>query len=197
MPLQASPRRLPRPGLAAALLCLAGLLALPARAAEGSALIGKPAPAFALARLDQPAERAGPALMKGRVWLLNVWASWCTGCRQEHPLLMALARSGEVPVVGLAHADTRDAARQCLEAHGDPYLWSVLDADGRIGGDYQVYGLPETYVIDRQGVVRFKHRGPLTAELLRDRILPLVRSLDRGRPLPAGARRAVSRAGAG
>jgi cytochrome c biogenesis protein CcmG/thiol:disulfide interchange protein DsbE len=172
-------------------------LALCAPSFADSPLVGQPAPDFSLARLDGPGERLGPPQMKGRVWLLNVWASWCTGCRQEHPLLMALARSGQVPVVGLGFADTREAGRLWLEARGDPYLWSLLDADGTIGRDYQVYGLPETYVIDRQGVVRFKHRGPLTAELLRDRILPLVRALDRARAAPAGARRAVNPASAG
>jgi cytochrome c biogenesis protein CcmG/thiol:disulfide interchange protein DsbE len=142
-----------------------------------SPLVGKPAPAFSLPRLDQPANTFSPKDMLGQVWLFNVWASWCGACRDEHPLLVGLAKTGLVPVVGMDYKDTATEAEQWLTERGNPYLLSAVDADGRVGIDYGVYGVPETYVIDKAGVIAYKQIGPVTLESLRDDILPLVKRL--------------------
>ena len=148
-----------------------------------SPLVGRQAPSFALPRLgSDPAidpGRFSPAEMKGRVWMLNVWASWCVSCRQEHPVLMDLAKSAVVPLVGLDYKDEAANARRWLVQHGDPYLLSAVDLDGRVGIDYGVYGVPETYVIDKAGTIRYKQIGPLTADVMHDKILPLVRNLQK------------------
>jgi len=144
-----------------------------------SPLVGKPAPAFSLARLDADDTRFAPADMKGQVWVLNVWASWCGACRQEHPVLMDLAKAGVAPLIGLDYKDAPADARRWLAEHGDPYRLSALDRDGRVGIDYGVYGVPETYVIDKAGHIRFKQVGPVTPELLQAKMLPLIRELQR------------------
>ena len=117
--------------------------------------------------------------MRGQVWLLNVWASWCVSCRVEHPLLVDLARANIVPVIGLAYKDKRDDGLGWLKANGDPYKLSIVDQDGRVGIDFGVYGVPETFVIDKAGIIRYKQIGPLTADALKQTILPLVRELQR------------------
>lgn len=142
-----------------------------------SPLIGKPAPAFRVAQLQAADKTISPDDMKGQVWLLNVWASWCVSCRQEHPLLVELSRQKVVPVVGLNYKDQRDAGIGWLREHGDPYILSAYDLDGRIGIDYGVYGVPETFVIDRNGVIQYKHIGPVTVEALEKKILPKVKEL--------------------
>jgi len=142
-----------------------------------SPFIGKPAPAFDLAQLHAPGKKLGTADMKGQVWLLNVWASWCVSCRVEHPLLVELAKANVVPVIGLNYKDKNEAGLAWLAQNGDPYRLSVVDADGRVGIDWGVYGVPETFVVDKAGMIRYKQIGPLTAEALQQKILPLVRSL--------------------
>ena len=142
-----------------------------------SPFIGKPAPDFRLPRLNQPGQTIGPEDMKGQVWLLNVWASWCVSCRAEHKVVNALAKTGEVTVVGLNYKDEPDDARSWLAALGNPYLASAMDREGRVGIDWGVYGVPETFVIDRQGIIRYKHIGPITQASLQEKILPLVRRL--------------------
>ena len=142
-----------------------------------SPLVDKPAPAFLLAQLDDPAKKLGPADLKGQVWLLNVWASWCVSCRVEHPLLVALAKTKLVPVIGLNYKDTNDLGRAWLVEYGDPYQVSVVDADGRVGIDWGVYGVPETFVVDAEGRIAFKQIGPVTSKILDETILPLVRKL--------------------
>jgi cytochrome c biogenesis protein CcmG/thiol:disulfide interchange protein DsbE len=144
-----------------------------------SPLIGKPAPAFALSQLHDPANTLTNTDLKGKVWLLNVWASWCVSCRQEHPLLMQLAASNSVPIYGLDYKDKPDAGRAWLTQNGNPYAASVLDLDGRVGIDYGVYGVPETFLIDKEGVIRYKQIGPLTMESLKEKILPLARELQK------------------
>jgi cytochrome c biogenesis protein CcmG/thiol:disulfide interchange protein DsbE len=146
-----------------------------------SPLVGRAAPAFTLPRLPaggaaEP-DRFAPADMRGKVWLLNVWASWCVSCRQEHPVLLDISRRAEVPLVGLDYKDAAHEARSWLAEHGDPYLLSAVDADGKVGIDYGVYGVPETYVIDKAGTIRYKQIGPLSREILDATILPLVREL--------------------
>ncbi len=142
-----------------------------------SPLIGKPAPQFSLPQLHAGDKVLGTADMKGQVWLLNVWASWCVSCRIEHPLLVELAKANVVPVIGLNYKDKVPEGIAWLAQHGDPYKLSVVDADGRVGIDWGVYGVPETFVVDKDGVIRYKQIGPLTKEALEQRILPLVRDL--------------------
>ena len=144
-----------------------------------SPLKDKPAPAFVLPQLAAANKTFSPAEMKGKVWLLNVWASWCVSCRQEHPLLVAFAKEGQVPVVGLNYKDQPADAKNWLARFGDPYVLSAVDADGRVGIDYGVYGVPETYVIDKAGTIRLKHTGPVTPESLKSQILPLIAELNK------------------
>ena len=144
-----------------------------------SPLIGKPTPGFTLPQLHAPEQSFSPEQMKGRVWLFNVWASWCVSCRQEHPLLVQMSQQKLLPIIGLDYKDQRDDALAWLHQHGDPYELSVMDADGRIGIDYGVYGVPETYLIDKQGIIRFKQIGPLTPEIVQQKLLPLIRELEK------------------
>ena len=143
-----------------------------------SPLVDKPAPAFKLPRLDAPEQMISTQDLRGQVWLLNVWASWCVACRQEHPLLVDLARAGTVKVYGLNYKDKREDAIGMLRKTGDPYVKSVSDTEGLVGIDYGVYGVPETFVIDKQGVIRYKQIGPITPEALRDTLLPLIKKLE-------------------
>ena len=143
-----------------------------------SPFIDKPAPAFKLAQLHEASRVFTPEDMKGKVWLLNVWASWCVSCRVEHPLLVQLAKTRVVPIVVLQYKDQRDDGLAWLARHGDPYMLSAHDLEGRVGIDWGVYGVPETFVIDKQGVIRYKQIGPITPEALEKKILPLVRQLE-------------------
>jgi cytochrome c biogenesis protein CcmG/thiol:disulfide interchange protein DsbE len=144
-----------------------------------SPLIGKPAPAFVLTQLHEPAKTLGPADLRGQVWLLNVWASWCVSCREEHPLLVELGKAKVVPIVGLNYKDESVAGKRWLAQYGDPYDVSVSDRDGRVGIDWGVYGVPETFVVDKAGTIRYKQIGPITAEALEKKILPLIRELQK------------------
>ena len=144
-----------------------------------SPLIDKPAPAFELPQLAEPGLKFSTADMKGKVWMFNVWASWCVSCREEHPVLVELAKSGIVPIYGLDYKDQRADADRWLKQFGNPYVLSAVDADGRVGIDYGVYGVPETYVIDKAGVIRYKQIGPLTPDALSAKILPLIRELQK------------------
>ena len=142
-----------------------------------SPLVGKAAPAFRLPVLHEPAKSFQPADMKGRPWLLNVWASWCVTCRDEHPVLVELAKQKLVPILGLNYKDKPDEAQRWLKHFGDPYEFSIMDAEGRVGIDYGVYGVPETYLIDGSGVIRYKHIGALTPDIVRGKLLPLLKTL--------------------
>ena len=142
-----------------------------------SPLIGKPAPAFALPRLDDPAQTVKREDLLGKVWVMNVWASWCAPCREEHPLVVAFARERKVPVIGLNYKDRPGDARTWLERLGNPYAATLIDFDGKVGIDFGVYGVPETFIIDGQGVVRFKHVGALTQQVIRQKIEPLLKEL--------------------
>ena len=142
-----------------------------------SPLVDKPAPGFTLPRLDDPAVTMSPAELQGKVWLLNVWASWCVSCRAEHEVLKQLAARDLVPIIGLNYKDQSDAARQWLRQLGDPYAASVVDAEGRTGIDWGVYGVPETFVIDRRGVIRYKHIGPVSGADLDEKIIPIIQRL--------------------
>jgi cytochrome c biogenesis protein CcmG/thiol:disulfide interchange protein DsbE len=141
-----------------------------------SPFIGKPAPAFSLTQLHDEKVAFTPADMKGKVWLLNVWASWCVSCRVEHPLLVEMARSKVVPIVGLNYKDKREDGDAVAREVRQPYALSAFDIEGSVGIDYGVYGVPETFVIDKQGVIRYKQIGPITPEALEKTILPLIGS---------------------
>jgi cytochrome c biogenesis protein CcmG, thiol:disulfide interchange protein DsbE len=145
-----------------------------------SPLIGKPAPAFELPLLHAPEKTFTQKDMLGKVWVMNVWASWCPPCLVEHPVVTALAKSGLAPVIGMNYKDAREDALPWLKRNGDPFQFSVYDEKGRIAMDYGVYGVPETYVIDAKGVIRFKHIGPLTPEVQTKKLEPLIKELSRG-----------------
>jgi len=145
-----------------------------------SPLIGRPAPAFELPLLMEPDKKFSEKTMLGKVWILNVWASWCPPCLVEHPVVTQVSRSGMAPVIGLNYKDKPEDALPWLKRNGDPYELIVFDGNGRIGIDYGVYGVPETYIIDRQGVIRYKHIGPLTADVVQKEMDPLVRKLNAG-----------------
>ncbi len=142
-----------------------------------SPLIGKPAPAFSLPRLDDPAQQLGTSDLLGKVWVLNVWASWCAACRDEHPHLIEFSRRKAAPMYGLNHKDKRPDAQRWLEKFGDPYNASLSDSLGKVSIDFGVYGVPETFVIDKRGIIRFKHIGPVTPAVLRDKVEPLLKRL--------------------
>ena len=167
----------------AVFLALAGLLykglSLDPRKVP-SPLIDKPAPAFSLTRLNDPQAILGSEDLKGKVSLFNVWATWCVACRSAHPVLMQLAESGRVAIYGLNYKDDREKAKSWLVRYGDPYIANAFDSDGRVGIDWGVYGTPETFIVDQQGIIRHKHIGPLTVDVLRDEILPLVEKLKAG-----------------
>jgi len=142
-----------------------------------STVIDKPAPQFTLKQVSAPDKTFSPQDMKGQVWMLNVWASWCVACRVEHPLLVEIARSNAVPLIGLDYKDKPEDALKMLEQQGNPYTLSALDLDGRVGIDFGVYGVPETFIIDKNGVIRHKQIGPITPEALQNEILPLIAKL--------------------
>jgi cytochrome c biogenesis protein CcmG, thiol:disulfide interchange protein DsbE len=142
-----------------------------------SPLIGKPAPAFTLPRLDDPSATISNTDLKGKVTLLNVWATWCVSCRQEHETLVELAKTGQVDIYGLNYKDNRQDAKRWLARFGNPYIANAFDGSGRVAIDWGVYGAPETFIIDRNGIIRHKHIGPLTVDIINREILPLVAKL--------------------
>lgn len=143
-----------------------------------SPFINKPAPAFQLKQLQDPNKTFSAQDMRGKVWLLNFWGTWCVACREEHPLLIQFARTGAVPIIGVDYKDERTAALQMLEDEGNPYTATASDPDGRLSIDYGVYGAPETYLIDKQGVIRYKQIGPITEDAWQKEILPRVKQLN-------------------
>lgn len=142
-----------------------------------SPLIDKTAPTFELPTLHDPDATFTPEDMKGKVWLLNVWASWCSACRAEHMVLNGLAKTGEVAIVGLNYKDQPQDAINWLEQLGNPYVTSASDINGSAGLDWGVYGVPETFLVDKKGIIRYKQIGPVTEESLSETILPLIRQL--------------------
>lgn len=144
-----------------------------------SPLINKAAPTFRLPQLKEPDKTFSAEDMRGKVWVLNVWASWCGVCRDEHPLLMKYAKTGAVPIYGLNLKDHREDALAWLGELGDPYVLSVSDLEGRVAIDYGVYGAPETYLIDQNGTIRYKQIGRVTEDVWNEKFLPLVQQLNR------------------
>lgn len=143
-----------------------------------SPLIDKPAPEFVLPAVEDPSQTVSRADLLGKISLVNVWASWCVSCRAEHPFLMELARNGQVAVYGLNYKDAREDALRWLAQYGDPYAASAFDADGRVGIEWGVYGTPETFLVDRKGIIRYKLVGPLTADIWREQILPIIKKIE-------------------
>jgi len=143
-----------------------------------SPLIGKPAPNFEIGQLADPQKMFSPESMKGKVWMLNVWASWCVACREEHPLLIEFSKTKTLPIIGLDYKDQRADAMTMLSREGNPYTLSAFDGNGRVGIDYGVYGVPETYIIDKTGVIRYKNIGPIAPEILKEKIAPLIAELN-------------------
>ena len=142
-----------------------------------SPLIDKPAPEFSLAMLGDPSRQLATADMRGQVWVLNVWASWCVSCRAEHEVITKLAARNLVTVIGLNYKDEPDDAARWLKQFGNPYAASVMDQDGRVGIDWGVYGVPETFVIGADGMIKYKHIGPVTHESLEQKIMPVLQEL--------------------
>jgi cytochrome c biogenesis protein CcmG/thiol:disulfide interchange protein DsbE len=142
-----------------------------------SPLIDKPAPAFTLQRLHKPEQQMSNTDLLGQVWILNVWASWCVSCRAEHEFITQLAQTNLAPVIGLDYKDDPDDARLWLQQLGDPYSASLMDRDGRVGIDWGVYGVPETFIIDKDGLIKYKHIGPITRESLAAEVLPMLKGL--------------------
>jgi len=143
-----------------------------------SPFIGKPAPAFTLTQMADAQKNFSPKDMQGKVWLLNVWASWCEACRDEHPMLLEFSRENIVPIVGLDYKDQRDKGADMLAQLGNPYQLIAFDGDGRVGIDYGVYGVPETFVIDKHGVIRYKQIGPITPGVWTTKLLPKIKELE-------------------
>lgn len=142
-----------------------------------SPFIGKSAPKFELPNLIIEDTIIRNEDFMGQVWLFNVWASWCVACRDEHPLLNELSSTNLVPIVGLNYKDEAQDAKQWLNQFGNPYQQIVTDKLGQTGIEYGVYGVPETFVIDKKGIIRLKHVGPLTKTVLKTTLLPLVKEL--------------------
>ena len=149
-----------------------------------SPLINKPAPSFKLPQLDEASKTFSPQDMRGKVWLLNFWGTWCIACREEHPMLLEYAKANVIPIYGVDYkysndtSDERASAVQFLAESGNPYTLTLYDADGRISIDYGVYGAPESFLIDRNGVIRFKQIGPITPDVWQNKIVPLAKQLN-------------------
>jgi cytochrome c biogenesis protein CcmG/thiol:disulfide interchange protein DsbE len=143
-----------------------------------SPLIGKPAPTFTAPVLGQPGQTFAAKDMLGKVWLLNTWASWCVACRVEHPLLVEFVKTNPLPIIGLDYKDKEADGMKWLARYGNPYAVTIVDQDGRIGIDFGVYGVPESFLIDKAGIIRYKQIGPFTVEALRDKLIPLIKELN-------------------
>ncbi len=142
-----------------------------------SPLIGRPVPTFELPPVQGRTLGLASRDLQGEVSLVNVFASWCVACREEHPVLMELARSGAVPVHGLNYKDKPEDAARWLKDWGDPYTRTGADVEGRVAIDWGVYGVPETFVIGKDGRIAYKHIGPITREFVRDKLLPMIGKL--------------------
>jgi len=142
-----------------------------------SPLIDQPAPNFSLPVLSNASQTLNKDKMLGEVWLLNVWASWCVSCRSEHPVFNQLARKKLVKIVGLNYKDEPAAAKQWLAQLGNPYNVSMMDQEGRTGIDYGVYGVPETFVVDKKGIIRYKHTGPVSWQDVEKILIPMINQL--------------------
>ncbi|WP_374011792.1 DsbE family thiol:disulfide interchange protein [Pseudoxanthomonas koreensis] len=146
-----------------------------------SALIGKPAPDFVLPLLHYPSVEVGAAQLRGAPYVLNVWGSWCVECRVEHPVLTAFAQTKRVRVVGYNWKDEPEDALRWLERYGNPFFVVLADKEGRYALDWGVAGAPETFLVDGSGIVRWKHTGPLTEQVVQERLLPALEQVEQAR----------------
>ena len=142
-----------------------------------SPLINKPMPVFSLTQLKESDKTLSSTDFLNEVFLFNVWASWCVACRSEHPVLLDLSRTGVVNIYGLNYKDKREEALRWLDYYGDPYTKNVHDLNGKLGIDFGVYGVPETFIIDHEGIIRYKHIGPITEDILKNKLLPIIKQL--------------------
>ena len=142
-----------------------------------SALEGKPVPAFQLESLESPSDIITNESLKGKVSLLNVWATWCPSCKYEHPYLMRLARQRILPIYGINYRDERDMALRELSHRGDPYTKNIFDHDGRLGLDLGIYGAPESFLVDHHGIIRYRLSGPIDQRVWREILLPMIEEL--------------------
>lgn len=142
-----------------------------------SALLDKPVPAFELPWLERPGQTLTQEVFKGKVSLLNVWATWCPSCRTEHPFLMELAVKRNIPIYGLDYKDEVAAANKWFAELGNPYVANIFDKKGSLGLDLGVYGAPETYIIDKNGIVRYRYVGPLNDAIWQESLLPVFNRL--------------------
>ena len=142
-----------------------------------SPLIDKSIPIFSLPQLKESDKTLSSTDFLNEVFLLNVWASWCAACRSEHPVLLNLSRTGVVNIYGLNYKDKREEALRWLDYYGDPYTKNIHDLDGKLGIDFGVYGVPETFIIDHKGIIRYKHIGPVTEDILKNKLLPIIKQL--------------------
>ena len=165
--------------LALAALLLAGVLMNSGKdtSAISSPLIGKPVPAFSLPVLGEPARQVTNTSLVGKPFLLNVWGSWCVNCRDEHPQMLALQKSGRIHIVGYNYKDGSAEAQRWLQSYGNPYDVVLADEDGRVALDFGIYGAPETFLVDARGVIRWKHVGPITDEVMQGELEPLFAQL--------------------
>lgn len=145
-----------------------------------SPLIGKSIPSFKLNTVKDEKRFLTHKELMGKVSLVNVWGSWCPSCRQEHPVLVEYAKTSKTPIYGLNWKDKRADAIRWLNYFGDPYVLSFYDPDNKVGLDWGVYGAPETFIVDQKGIIRYKHTGPVTPGILKDRIIPLIQKLEKG-----------------
>lgn len=148
-----------------------------------SPLVGKPAPEFELPRLYAADQTVSPDNLKGKVWLLNVFASWCVSCRAEHEVVSQFIRQHQVDVLGLNYKDEEADAKVWLQQFGNPYAVIAVDITGRTGIDWGVYGVPETFVMDKQGIIRHKFTGPLTEQAVNETLVPLITTLQQEKAL--------------
>ncbi|MGE0188640.1 MAG: DsbE family thiol:disulfide interchange protein [Steroidobacteraceae bacterium] len=139
-----------------------------------SPLIGKPAPAYSLPKVEDPTIMVSNTDLLGKQHLVNVWATWCGGCRQEHPVLLAIAKQNVVPMVGIDWKDEMPLAQQWLQQLGNPYVATAFDQEGRVAIDFGVYGAPETFLVDERGVVLYKHVGIMTLDIWQQEFLPII-----------------------
>ena len=142
-----------------------------------SPLVDKPLPTFSLPTLEDPKKIITNADLRGQVVMVNVWASWCVACKQEHPVLLELAQRKQIPIIGLNYKDKPADASKVLETEGNPYNMIIVDASGRTGIDWGVYGVPESFIVDKQGVIRYKQIGPITPEVWEKTLWPRIQKL--------------------
>jgi cytochrome c biogenesis protein CcmG/thiol:disulfide interchange protein DsbE len=143
-----------------------------------SPLIGKPVPQFTLPTVEAEQKAFSSEELQGKVYLVNIWASWCVSCRAEHEILNHAAKQG-IKIYGINYKDEIEDARRWLEARGNPYVKSAHDLDGRVGIDWGVYGVPETFIIDKEGKICLKHLGPISLDVLSNKILPKIKKLEK------------------